>query len=129
MAGMEVKSVSPWDRCNDLGEDGFAPERCHFSCRFCGHLVHFDNKDLVDRHVRTSSENKLFFLLNESHEEAFADVIERHVRGLFDRFITDYNCPDCKAPIAIMWRWDENEEHGSRYEPLTLLEAVDWSRD
>ncbi len=126
MIAVDIRSVDPWDRCSEIGEGGFVPEKCQFGCACCGHMVRFDSESLAARHCRTSSEDRLFFLLPREQHEAFAEVIARHVKGLFDRFLTDYNCPECNAPIVIMWRWEESEEHGARYEPLTVLEVENW---
>jgi len=128
LAAVEIRSVNPWDRCSGVDEGGFALADCEFVCACCGHMVRFDSESLAQRHYRTSSEARLFFLLPKAQSEAFAEVIARHVKGLFDRFVTDFNCPGCRAPIVIMWRWEESEEHGTRYEPLTVLEVANWDR-
>ena len=52
----------------------------------------------------------------------FSQVIERHVKGLFDRFVTDFRCPGCQRPTVILWRWDEHPDGAPLFEPLTVLE-------
>ena len=73
-------------------------------------------------HIRTSSGREVFFELGPEDRAPFEAVIGRHVKGLFDRFLSDFHCAGCGAPAVIMWRWEEAPDGGSRYEPLAVLE-------
>lgn len=122
---VKVISLDPRDRLDGLDDDGYAVNAV-FACGHCRSCQSFPLAALTERHIATSSGREVFFGLSADQRAPFEAVIGRHVKGLFDRFVSDFNCTHCGAPAVIMWRWEEGPDGGPRYEPLAVLELEDW---
>jgi hypothetical protein len=122
---VDVVSEDPRERFAGLDDSGFVVAAV-FACGHCGTRQEFASATLTERHILTSSGREVFFALSPEQRAPFERAIGRHVKGLFDRFLSDFNCAGCGAPTVIMWRWEEGAEDSPRYEPLTVLEAATW---
>jgi hypothetical protein len=122
---VNVVSEDPRERIEGLDEDGFAAAAV-FACVHCGTRQPFSNPTLTDRHIQASSGREVFAALSAAQREPFERVIGRQVKGLFDRFVSDFNCTGCGAPTVIMWRWEEGQDDVPRYQPLAVIECATW---
>ncbi len=122
---MNVVSEDPRERLQGLDDDGFAAAAV-FACTHCGTRRPFSTTALTERHIQASSGREVFTTLPTAQWEPFDRAIGRHVKGLFDRFVSDFNCAGCQAPTVIMWRWEEGSDGVPRYQALAVLECAAW---
>lgn len=123
---MRIASIEPNDLFRGLDEQGFASFPSAYRCYWCSQGLRFEEQALQRRHVDALKEATVFFALDGSDRQAFEAITDRYVRGLFDRFVTDFRCPRCEAPTVIIWAWNESDDPRTRFAPVTVLIPATW---
>ena len=122
---MRVRAIDPFQCFVGVGPTGAASLPVSYRCVTCGHSIMFDAVELQERHIRYLELKSPFTVLTPEESSVFEPEIRRHVRGLFDRFVTDFKCPSCNRATAILWSWSEAADQSRQYSPIAVLLAED----
>ena len=125
---ISIKTEYPNKRFTGLSSDGSVnfPNRYH--CGSCNYGIYFNQASLDERHNRTIKEKSLFQNLTKEEADIFIDATPEISETKYDRFITDFYCPNCDRAIVILWSWREIHMATSSYTPMKIFEAYDVSQ-
>ncbi len=126
--------------------DGYAVKNSGdaYHCPWCAYTVYFDIDSLREcsnyyNGLNPPEKGGRFWVkttyqtavskLNDEYVKLFEKHVNKHFQTLKregDKFIVDFQCPKCKAPVVIMFLSYEIHMGCTIYEPVTVWEVDKW---